>query len=239
MAVSSVLFKSSNFLISYEILNEKNEKTIIFLHGWGADKTMMSLAFSKYLTDFKHVYIDLCGFGKSSCEFTLNSNDYKEIIALFLAQKNIKIDVIVGHSFGGKIASLLEPKFLILLSSAGIVEKKPLNIRLKIAVFKAFKPFLSGAFKKFFISKDAKNLNNTMYETFKNVVNEDFFDVFRKLSSKTLIFWGKNDKATSLKAGKEIQALIKNSQIIVLDGDHFFFLKHAEKIAKIMQKFLN
>ena len=42
----------------------------------------------------------------------------------------MKIDEfsIVGHSFGGKVGVLLNPKELILLSSAGILKKKSLNL---------------------------------------------------------------------------------------------------------------
>jgi hypothetical protein len=35
----------------------------------------------------------------------------------------------MGHSFGGKIAVRLQPKLLILLSSAGIPKKKSLKTR--------------------------------------------------------------------------------------------------------------
>ena len=87
-------------------------------------------------------------------------------------------------------------------------------------------------FGAFFASKDVKDMNATMYETFKNVVDEDFSTYFSEVACQTLIFWGDKDKATPLKSGEKIHALIKNSEFFALAGEHFFFLQHAPFIAK-------
>lgn len=69
-----------------------------------------------------------------------------------------------------------------------------------------------------------------MYLTFKNVVNEDFSQEFSNFTNNALIFWGKNDVATSLKSGETIANLIKKSSFISYDGDHYFFVKNAKDI---------
>ena len=75
-------------------------------------------------------------------------------------------------------------------------------------------------------------MSHEMYETFKNVVDEDFEDSFAKSKSKALCFWGKEDTATPLYTGEKIAGLIANSQFYPLDGDHFFFLQHKDFIAQ-------
>jgi pimeloyl-ACP methyl ester carboxylesterase len=75
-------------------------------------------------------------------------------------------------------------------------------------------------------------MSHEMYETFKNVVDEDFEDSFSVSKSKALCFWGKEDTATPLYTGEKIAGLIANSEFYPLDGDHFFFLKHADFIAQ-------
>ena len=70
-----------------------------------------------------------------------------------------------------------------------------------------------------------------MYETFKNVVDEDFREEFNKYGGDALIFWGEQDTATPLYTGKEIASLIQSSILYTLNGDHFFFLKHAKFIS--------
>ena len=136
----------------------------------------------------------------------------------------------MGHSFGGKVATLLNTKCLVLLSSAGIVTVKPWSIKIKIATFKLLKPLGFAKIRQLFIAPDAKDMSYEMYETFKNVVDEDFEDSFSNSKSRALCFWGEEDTATPLYTGEKIANLIDNSEFYPLDGDHFFFLKHAKFI---------
>ena len=73
-------------------------------------------------------------------------------------------------------------------------------------------------------------MSKTMYETLKNVVDEDFSSKFADFGGKAFIFWGEEDKATPLKSGERVSRLIKNSEFHALKGDHFFFLLHARYI---------
>ncbi|EHR4645575.1 alpha/beta hydrolase, partial [Campylobacter coli] len=143
--------------------------------------------------------------------------------------------IFLGHSFGGKIAALLVLDFqkaqLILLSNSGILAKKSFKVRFKIILFKFLKKLGLGRFYRYFASKDGANLNPLMYQTFKNVVDEDLSQTFAKIDNKSLIFWGIDDKATPLKSGEAMHKLIKTSEFYPLEGDHFFFLKHSLFIA--------
>ena len=69
-----------------------------------------------------------------------------------------------------------------------------------------------------------------MYETFKNVVDEDFSKSFKNYKNNALIFWGENDRATSLESGKKISNLIENSKFYSYNSDHYFFMKNAHDI---------
>ena len=231
MATTIIEENSKKFTISYEILNHSGTKDIIFLHGWGSNKEVMKSAFGKLFPQFRHVYVDLPGFGKSSNEYVLSTKDYANVLDLFLKEKGFEKDVIVGHSFGGKVATLLSPQLLVLLSSAGIVWPKPLKVRVKIALFKMLKPFGKNL-RRFFVAQDAKGMSENMYETFKNVVDEDFSSVFANFRGEALLFWGKDDRATPLKSAYRIKELIPKSELFVYDGDHYFFLQYAEQIAK-------
>ena len=241
MAVKDITFNNKIFKINYEILNPSCGKDIVFLHGWGSNKDIMKQAFGKYLSDFRHIYIDMPGFGKSSNEYVLTTKDYAGIIKEFNTKfkiQNSKL-TIAGHSFGGKVATLLNPKNLVLLSSAGIVEQKPFSVKAKIKLFKLLKPFGADRLYRFFATKDVNNLPRNMYETLKNVVDEDFTDEFKNYSGKALIFWGNKDSATSLQSGKKIAQLIKNSEFYEYDGDHYFFIQNSKNITKAITKAIN
>lgn len=236
MAIKSIQFNQHTLDISYEILNPEAKVDLIILHGWGSSKSLMKNTFSPFMDGFRHIYIDLPGFGNSTCNLTLTTKDYARIVELLMIHLNASKDIIMGHSFGGKVALLLEPKILVLLSSAGIYVSKPLSVKIKIAVFKLFKIFGLSKFRKLFVADDAKTLNEPMYETFKNVVNEDFSYEFSRYEGKALLFWGKDDTATPLSSAQKINNLVEDSSLKVYEGDHFFFMNTAEDISKNIQE---
>lgn len=239
MAVKEVKYGGKIYRISYETVNPAHKDVALFLHGWGANKEIMKKAFGAYFKDLRHVYVDMPGFGASSMHGALATKDYAKIMKSFLDELDTSPKIIFGHSFGGKVATLLNPEYLALLSSAGIVAKKPLWVRFKIALFKFLKLFGLGFLYKFFATKDVKGMSKTMYETLKNVVDEDFSSKFADFGGKAFIFWGEEDKATPLKSGERVSRLIKNSEFHALKGDHFFFLLHARYIDGVVNAGLN
>jgi pimeloyl-ACP methyl ester carboxylesterase len=236
MAIKSIQFNQHTLDISYEILNPNAKIDIIILHGWGSNKNIMKQAFAPYMDVFRHIYIDLPGFGNSTCNMALTTKDYARIVELLMIHLNASKDIIIGHSFGGKVALLLEPSVLVLLSSAGIYVTKSLKVRAKIALFKFLKLFGLAKFREFFVASDAKQLSEPMYQTFKNVVDEDFANEFREFSGTALLCWGKDDTATPLSSANKINKLIKDSKLIVYEGDHYFFLHHAKDVAQNIEK---
>ena len=170
------------------------------------------------------------GFGKSSNDTVLTTPEYAQILELFLSQIKANKFAIMGHSFGGKVATLLNPEHLILLSSAGIIEEKPFSVKFKITLSKLFNAIGVGVITKAFRSKDVDNMSQNMYETFKNVVNEDFEKEFKAYLGNAHIFWGKTDTATSLASGKKIASLISTSYFKAYEEDHYFFLKNSHDI---------
>jgi len=238
MASRTVQYKDHSFTLSYELVNPAQEQAILILHGWGSNKEIMKQAFGAKFSDFKHIYVDMPGFGRSENEVILTTEDYAHIMQLFLEDLSIKPEIAMGHSFGGKVATLLATPCLVLLSSAGIVTQKPWSIKLKIATVKFLKPLGMKKIRSLFVAPDAQGMSHEMYETFKNVVDEDFESRFAQSQSKALLFWGKEDTATPLYTGELIASLIPGSQFYPLDGDHFFFLKHADFIEEKVLKAL-
>lgn len=250
MAIKRLSYNGSEYLIGYELIYPANLKpaqpspatktpeVALFLHGWGAKKELMKNAFSPCFSDCVQVYLDFSGFGASSQPpRPISTNDYAELVLEFLATLKLAPDLIIAHSFGGKVGALIANKLpnlklLVLLSSAGIPEPKRLSVRAKIAIFSLFRRLGLGGLRRFFASADANGLSPVMYDVFKLVVNEDFREVFLNLKvPRTLIFWGESDDAVSTNAAKALHELIPNSTLEILKGDHFFFLAQARDIA--------
>ncbi|PAF47679.1 2-hydroxy-6-oxohepta-2,4-dienoate hydrolase [Helicobacter sp. 12S02232-10] len=228
MAKRSIIYQNNTFEIAYTFYNRQAKKNIIFLHGWGSNKELMESAFKDVFTEFNHCYIDLPGFGNSPNSIIISTDEYAHIIDSFLRSLSIKADLIVGHSFGGKLALLCQNDEIILLSSSGILVPKPLKVKIKIILAKIFK--ILKLKTKIFRSADANNLNEAMYAIFKNVVQEDFEPIYANCTKKATIFWGKEDKATPLATGYKISKLIAKNRFFILDGDHYFFLKQGKII---------
>jgi len=238
VAKKSLEVLGDRFDISYEILNQDKTKDFIVLHGWGSNKGLMRKSFAKFLSEFRHIYIDLPGFGNSTTDIKLDTVQYSNILNEFFKIANIKKNIILGHSFGGKVATLLSPDLLVLVGSSGILVPKPFSVRMKIYLNKFLKQFGITSFRKLFVSDDGKNLSPQMYETFKTVVNEDFSSLFESYSGKALLFWGKDDTATPLNTAKNINKKILNSKLFEYDGDHYFFMKHSDKIAQEIKTYI-
>ena len=238
MAVKPVSYRGETFRIAYDIVHPEAERDLVILHGWGSDKELMKRAFAEAFAGWRHIYVDLPGFGKSGNESVLDTRDYAAIVSRFLEALGAEPDAAAGHSFGGKVATLLAPEKLILLSSAGIVMPKPFGVRAKIALFKLLKPLGGGRLRKLFASKDAADMPQNMYETFKKVVDEDFSETFAAFSNPALLCWGENDTATPPEAGRRIAALMPRAELAFFPGGHYFFLENPRPVIEKMEVFL-
>ncbi|PAF51883.1 2-hydroxy-6-oxohepta-2,4-dienoate hydrolase [Helicobacter sp. 13S00401-1] len=234
MASKQITCLDHTFNISYLIIDNKADKNLCFLHGWGSNKELMKLAFENSFKDYNHIYVDLPGFGASSNPMVLDSKKYALILKGFFEKLSINnvqdINLLAGHSFGGKLALLFDYEIL-LLSSAGILLEKSFKTKSKIAISKLFKSL--GIKASFLRSKDADNLPPNMYETFKLVVNEDFSPYYANFKKNASVFWGESDTATPLKSFEIIKSLMSNARFFMLKGDHYFFLKQANTIEKL------
>lgn len=107
MALRDISVDSKPFSISYKIIDNKSDLWALFLHGWGANKELMESAFGARFKRLNHLYVDLPGFGGSSNDFVLNTEIYANIVRHFIDALNIAPKVIIAHSFGGKVATIL------------------------------------------------------------------------------------------------------------------------------------
>lgn len=230
MAIRQINYQNTSFSIAYDIQGSISQPAILFLHGWGSSKELMKQAFHGTFSSYCHIYIDMPGFGHSSSCMVLTTYDYANIIQLFLNEISLSPSHILGHSFGGKVATLLSPPSLILVASAGVILKKSLWVRSKIISFKLMKKVGLGRFWRLFASQDTNQMNELMYGTFKNVVDENFLPVFSQYTGKAYLIYGSHDTATPPFAGELIHQAIQNSHFLVVEGDHYFFLKKAHTI---------
>ena len=69
-----------------------------------------------------------------------------------------------------------------------------------------------------------------------NIINKNGLKQFKKLSIETLLIYGKNDTITPPYLGKRLLKTNKKAHLIMLDGNHFFYLSNIKIINKIIKE---
>jgi pimeloyl-ACP methyl ester carboxylesterase len=88
-------------------------------------------------------------------------------------------------------------------------------------------------------SKDYRALSGVMRRTFVKVVNQDLRPVLRRISSPTLLVWGRDDTETPLYMGELMEKEIPDAGLVVLDGaGHFSYLDRFDRFTLILRSFL-
>lgn len=220
--------------IHYEIVGSGN--AIVFLHGWGANKSFMQPLVSLFSKQYKCVNLDLFGFGSThEIEDYHNFDDYVESFRLFLMKHQIENPILIAHSFGARLAILYADKYpvsaLVLTGAAGIKSKLTIKQRIKLYLHKHhFK--VKGSY-------DYEHATPFLKKVLVEVVNKDLSDQIKKIKIPTLLIWGEKDKETPLWMAKRMKRLISNSNLIVFKNeDHFAYYHEVNRFCFIVKGFL-
>ncbi len=218
-------------------------KDVVLLHGWGQNIQMMD-PLGKLLKNCRITILDLPGFGSSmEPSFAYNISDYASLLHEFLKELKIDNPILIGHSFGGRIAiyyaSIYPVSKLVLFGSPFI---KGENDSLKLKVFKSLKKikFLNNfaeVMKNHLGSEDYKNASGVMRQILVNTVNTDLSSNASKITCPTLLIWGNNDEAVPVSEAKKLESLIDDSALIVLNGTHYCYLENLNHISCILENF--
>lgn len=246
-------FKYKDFNLYYKKIG-KETNSIIILPGWGNTRETFRYIIN-YFKDKYTIYIfDYPGFGNSPIiNKELTIYDYTETINEFIKTNHIHNPIIISHSFGGRIASILLDKYKlnakknILIDVAGI-KRFNLKLFIKQIIYKTIKRIIKiiphkyrySIYKKtfnYFSSSDYKKLPPNMYKTFKNIINKDLRKHYKKIETDTLIIWGENDKDTPLKDAYLLEKIIQNSELIIYkNSSHFSYLENIDDINKKIEE---
>jgi pimeloyl-ACP methyl ester carboxylesterase len=228
--------------ISFQKFGEK-EQNIIFLHGWQQNSGSFLPLVPFFHSQFKLYLPDLPGFGKTSLpNRPFSSMDYAKAIAEWMNRINIKEAIVIGHSFGGKVASLLAyyyPKKIkkLILIAPSVIPEHHWWYRLTAKIPKKIKTTLGPALSKKISSRDYNNAG-PLLPTFKKIIKENLKPILPNIKQPALIIWGKKDQELPVKNGQEIHKLLSNSKLKIVPGGHFPFWDNPKEISQIIKHFL-
>lgn len=220
---------------------------IVLLHGWGQNIEMMKPLGDKLSRNHRITILDLPGFGQTEePNEALTIYDYNSILEEFLKKLKIKNPILIGHSFGGRIAMIYASnnttEKLVLFGSPCIARKTKLSLKVRILKFMKKVPIvnkLEGFAKKHIGSRDYKNASDIMRKILVNTVNADLSDCCKKIKCPTLLIWGDNDIEVDVDEAKEIESMIDDAGLIILpNSTHYAYLENLNHVTNILKNFL-
>lgn len=220
---------------------------VVLLHGWGQNIAMMKPIGDRLQKNHRITILDFPGFGESEEPKTaLTVYDYCEILEELLKKLKVKKPVIMGHSFGGRIAIIYasrnEVEKVVLFGSPCI--RKEVKPSLKLRMLKSLKKIpginkLEGFAKNHMGSRDYKNASEVMKKILVNVVNEDLSECAKKINVPTLLIWGDRDTEAPVEDAKELEKIIPDAGLIVLpNSTHYAYLENLPQVINILNNFL-
>lgn len=171
-------------------------RPLILMHGWGCDHTTVRSIAATAAQTHTVYNIDFPGFGSSQEPSEVwGVERYTRMVEELARKENLESPVLVGHSFGGRVAILYASRNkadkVVLVDAAGIKPKRSLKYYLKVYSFKAGKRFwelLLGkekagaridAMRARQGSSDYAGASPMMRSILSKVVNEDLTDRLR------------------------------------------------------------
>lgn len=254
-----MFLKINNIEVNY--IKEGNfEKSILLLHGWGANIDLFHGIINNLSKTYTVYALDMPGFGKTGePKMAWCVDDYVDFVIKFIEKMKIEKLSLLGHSFGGRVIIKLvnreklnfEIDKLILVDSAGILPKSKKKT-IKTRVYKTLKAIVGNnitkkvfpnaleKLKKRFGSEDYRNASGVMRETLVKVVNEDLEPLLSNIKQSTLLVWGTEDTATPFVDAKIMESLIPDSGIVEVKGaGHYSFLEQPQLVNAVLNSFLN
>jgi len=243
--------------LSYSVTGT-GSRPVIVMHGWGCTSATVAVLADACTDKSTTVYnLDLPGFGMSSePEEVWGVDRYTKLVEEFAHRKGIDKPVLVGHSFGGRLAIVYASRNdvdkVILVDAAGIKPRRTMKYYFKVYSFKLAKhiaPLLLGRSRGEELinkmrgkagSSDYKNASPKMRAIMSRVVNEDLKSLLPKIKAPTLLIWGTADTATPIGDAKIMERLIPDAGLVAYEGaSHYSFLDRPGQTKAVIASFLN
>lgn len=220
-------------------------KDIVLLHGWGQNIEMMKPVGDNFSDRFRITILDFPGFGKSEePKEPWDIEKYSIMLEKFVKAVNIKKPIVIGHSFGGRVAirySARNPiEKLVLFGSPCIRITENLSLTVKFLKKLKTLPGLNSFgeyMKKYIGSRDYKAASPIMRQTLVDVVNEDLSKYAREIEEPTLLIWGEYDTEAPVNEARELEKIMIDAALIVLPGTHYAYLENLPRVVSILNNF--
>ena len=233
--------------INYVYYDNKSKTNLIYLHGWGQNIEMMMPIAKPFIKNCNVLVLDLPGFGDSmEPNEVWDIYDYADMLHYITKELKINNPIIIGHSFGGKVAICYSLKYktnkLVLLASP--YRKSIQKESMKLKLLKSLKNVpglnkLENTAKKYFGSTDYKNASEMMRKILVKHVNLDLTNELDKIKCPTLLIWGTNDTAVPYEDAIFLEKNISNCGLVTYEGcSHYAYIERLNQTINVINSFI-
>lgn len=228
---------------------------ILFLHGWKQNRHSWDTVVENLKGDFTCWTVDLPGFGdnpRPNASWT--PAHYANWVAQFIKKNAIGHPVIVGHSFGGRIAVVLasNPRHyginnasFIFYATPGFREALPFSKSITQALGRAIKKTWLPLNKAKLFLKLRDRLSSADYreseelrDIFLATINYDLRSAMQHITNPVLLIWGEEDAEVPITIGQAMKHAITDAELkIIPDAGHFAHRENPSLFAGIIRSF--
>jgi pimeloyl-ACP methyl ester carboxylesterase len=221
---------------------------VVGLHGWARSHADLLGP----LTGLNALVIDLPGFGTSPEPPTAwDSQAYAALIAEALGNLQ-RPQVLLGHSFGGRVAVKLAagwPELASGLVLAGVpLLRRPTatapSWRFRAARWGSRHGVVSEdrmqKLRQHYGSDDYRRASGVMRSVLVRVVNESYEEDLRCISCPVRLVWGTNDTAAPLETARRACGLLPDARLEVIEGaGHMTPLSHPHVLRESVSQLIH
>lgn len=233
-------------------------RAVIVMHGWGCKAATVRVLADAAAGAGATVYnLDLPGFGDTpEPPEAWGVEEYAGFVEEFCRMKGIERPVLMGHSFGGRIAIVMASRTpvekVVLVDAAGIKPRRSLRYYVKVYSFKAAKwllPKIVGKSHGHAViermrgragSSDYSQSSPRMRAVMSRVVNQDLRHLLPAISAPTLLIWGERDTATPIADARLMERLIPDAGLVSYpEAGHYSFLDRPAQTRAVIENFVS
>lgn len=220
-------------------------KDILLLHGWGQNIEMMKFIGDRFSDKYRITILDFPGFGDSEePKEEWFVEDYVEVVHELVKELKISKPIIIGHSFGGRVAIKYSSKYevskVVLFGAPCFNDKTELDTKTKILKGLKKIPGLNNFgeyMKKYIGSRDYKAASPMMRQILVNTVAEDLSEDAKKIKVPTLLIWGTNDTEAPIEEARRLEKILADGALIELPGTHYAYIENLDRVVSILDNF--
>ena len=229
-------------------------RDVVLLHGWGQSRAFWANIQERLAQEFTVHSIDLPGFGLSDePPVPWGVREYAEFVYALVQQLGIAPPIIIGHSFGGKIAAVYAACFpvhkLVLYSASGLATQSLRKVMhgYLVQLLQYVAPnTIYRLHSIIFKPKDYRNQplvhrgrSRRMLAVYLNIYRANIESLLGQIQGEVLLIYGRRDTIVTYDVGLRMVRLIQHGQLLTFhQSGHFAHFEEREQFMRAVETFL-